>query len=78
VPGTFENAAETAIGLQTRGDCGAVYHAISEADVERIMKSPYTMIASDGDIQFSKWGFHTRAAMVRLPVYWRCMCKRSM
>jgi N-acyl-D-amino-acid deacylase len=47
---TMENAAETAIGLQSKGGCSAVYHAIDEEDVVRIMQSPYTMIASDGDI----------------------------
>jgi dihydroorotase/N-acyl-D-amino-acid deacylase len=46
----FENAAETAIGLQRRGGCSAIYHAINEDDVVRIMQSPYTMVASDGDI----------------------------
>jgi dihydroorotase/N-acyl-D-amino-acid deacylase len=47
---TFENAAETAIDLQLKGGCSAIYHAISEDDVVRIMRSPYSMIASDGDI----------------------------
>ncbi len=47
---TFENAAETAMQLQQKGGCSAVYHAIQEADVVRIMRSPYTMIASDGEI----------------------------
>jgi dihydroorotase/N-acyl-D-amino-acid deacylase len=47
---TFDNAAETAIELQTKGGCSAIYHAISEEDVVRIMQSPYTMIASDGEI----------------------------
>jgi N-acyl-D-amino-acid deacylase len=47
---TFENAAETAIELLTKGGCSAIYHAISEDDVVRIMRSPYTMIASDGEI----------------------------
>jgi len=47
---TFENAAETAIDLLTRGGCSAIYHAIQEDDVVRIMRSPYTMIASDGEI----------------------------
>jgi dihydroorotase/N-acyl-D-amino-acid deacylase len=47
---TFENAAETAIELQSKGGCSAVYHAISEEDVVRVLRSPYTMIASDGDI----------------------------
>jgi N-acyl-D-amino-acid deacylase len=47
---TFENAAETAIELQTKGGCSAIYHAINEDDVVRIMRSPNTMVASDGDI----------------------------
>jgi dihydroorotase/N-acyl-D-amino-acid deacylase len=47
---TFENAAETAIDLLLKGGCSAIYHAINEEDVVRIMQSPYTMIASDGDI----------------------------
>ena len=33
-----------------QGGCSAIYHAINEDDVVRIMQSPYTMIASDGDI----------------------------
>lgn len=47
---TPENGAEIAIDLQTKGGCSAIYHAISEEDVVRIMKSPWTMIASDGEI----------------------------
>ena len=47
---TLENAAETAIEIQTKGGCSAVYHAISEPDIEAILKYPFTMIASDGEI----------------------------
>lgn len=47
---TAENAAETAIEIQLAGGCSAVYHAIAEEDVERILKSPYSMVASDGGI----------------------------
>ncbi len=47
---TFENAAETAMDIQAKGGCSCVYKAISEKDVERIMRSPYAMIASDGGI----------------------------
>jgi N-acyl-D-amino-acid deacylase len=36
--------------LQSKGGCGAVFHAISEEDVVRILRSPYTMIGSDGEI----------------------------
>jgi dihydroorotase/N-acyl-D-amino-acid deacylase len=46
----MENAAETVMDLVNKGGCSAVYHAIAEEDVVRIMRSPYTMIASDGDI----------------------------
>jgi dihydroorotase/N-acyl-D-amino-acid deacylase len=47
---TPENAAEIAIELQLRGGCSAVYHAISEEDVERILQYRWTMIASDGGV----------------------------
>jgi len=47
---TFENAAETAMDLVAKGGCSAIYHAINEEDVVRIMRSPYTMVASDGEI----------------------------
>jgi len=47
---TPENAAEIAIEIQMKGGCSAIYHAISEQDVERIMRYPNTMIASDGGI----------------------------
>jgi dihydroorotase/N-acyl-D-amino-acid deacylase len=47
---TFENAAETAMDLVAKGACSAIYHAIEEQDVVRIMRSPWTMVASDGDI----------------------------
>ncbi|MBM3813705.1 MAG: D-aminoacylase [Acidimicrobiia bacterium] len=47
---TIENAAETAIWIQSSGGCSAVYHAIREDDVERILKYPHTMIASDGGV----------------------------
>ncbi|MDQ6676238.1 MAG: D-aminoacylase [Acidobacteriota bacterium] len=49
-PVTFEEAAETAMDMQAQGGCSMIYHAIGEEDVDRIMRSPYTMIASDGDI----------------------------
>lgn len=59
---TFENAAETAIELQSKGGCSAIYHAISEEDVVRIMRSPFTMIASDGEIPvFGKDAPHPRS-----------------
>jgi dihydroorotase/N-acyl-D-amino-acid deacylase len=58
----FESAAETAIEIQQRGGCTAVYHAISEEDVERVLRFPFTMIASDGEIPiFGKGSPHPRS-----------------
>lgn len=53
---TFANAAETAMDLQAKGGCSAVYHAIDEQDLVRILKSPYTMIGSDGEISLPGQG----------------------
>lgn len=49
-PVNFDTASETAIEIQTRGGCSAVFHAISEDDVERILRYPFTMIGSDGEV----------------------------
>ncbi len=48
---TFANAAETAIEIQIAGGCSNVYHSINEEDVERILRHPATMVASDGGIR---------------------------
>lgn len=47
---TAGHAADIAIELQLRGGCSAIYHAINEEDVERILRHPFTMVASDGGI----------------------------
>ena len=59
---TPENAAETAMDLQEKGGCSAVYHAIGEQDVERVLRYPFTMVASDGQITtFGKASPHPRS-----------------
>lgn len=47
---TVEHAAELAVEIVERGGASGVFHAISEEDVERILASPLTMVASDGEI----------------------------
>jgi N-acyl-D-amino-acid deacylase len=47
---TLENAAETALWITEQGGCQGVFHAIDEGDLERILRHPVTMIASDGEI----------------------------
>ena len=44
------NAAELAMELEENGGCMGVFHSMSEEDVQRIMKHPTTMIASDGGV----------------------------
>lgn len=45
---TVENGAELVIEAQLNGGASCVYFAMDEADVERIMQHPQTMVASDG------------------------------
>ncbi|HYM09082.1 MAG TPA: D-aminoacylase, partial [Bryobacterales bacterium] len=59
---TPENAADVAMDLLMQGNCQTVYHAIDEADVERIMQYPWTMIGSDGEVPiFGKGVLHPRS-----------------
>jgi dihydroorotase/N-acyl-D-amino-acid deacylase len=47
---TLEHAAEAAFWMVERGGCQGIFHAINEADLERILRHPATMIGSDGEI----------------------------
>ncbi len=47
---SVENAADIVMDLEQRGGCAAIYHAYDERDVERILRFPFTMIASDGEV----------------------------
>jgi dihydroorotase/N-acyl-D-amino-acid deacylase len=59
---TIENAAETLLTLVEKGSAQAVYHAMSEEDLERILRHPATMVASDGEIPiFGKAAPHPRS-----------------
>lgn len=45
---TPETGAELVIDALQRGGASAIYHVLDDADVERIMRYPHTMIGSDG------------------------------
>ena len=47
---SLEDAADTALWIVENGGCGGIYHAIEEADIQRILKHPASMIASDGSV----------------------------
>ena len=47
---TIVNAAEVVLWIVEQGGCQGIFHAISESDLERILRHPATMIASDGEI----------------------------
>lgn len=47
---TVANAADLVMEIIERGGARAIYHAMDEADVERIMRHPATAIGSDGGI----------------------------
>ena len=46
----MEQAAETVMWIVEAGGASGIFHAIDEADLERILKDPVTMIASDGEV----------------------------
>lgn len=48
--------AETVIDLMLNGGAGMVFHGMSEGDVERIMRYPYNMFASDASIRIFNQG----------------------
>ena len=59
---TIENAAEAALWIVEQGGCQGIFHAISEEDLERILRHPATMIGSDGEIPiFGKANPHPRS-----------------
>ena len=45
---TPENGADLVIEAESNGGSGMIFHAMDDRDVDRIMKHPKTMIASDG------------------------------
>jgi N-acyl-D-amino-acid deacylase len=47
---SVEDAADTALWLVDNGDCGGIYFAISEEDIQRVLKHPASMVASDGQV----------------------------
>ena len=50
VASDFVTAADLVMELIQRGGARAIYHAMDERDVERIMQHPSTMIGSDGGV----------------------------
>ena len=46
---TVTDGIDAAIDLQLRGGFSAIYHAMEEEDVIRIMQHPLAMIETDGD-----------------------------
>ena len=59
---SIANAAETAMDIIAKGGTQAVFHAIGEDDVLRIIKDPLTMIGSDGEVTvFGQGAPHPRS-----------------
>ena len=59
---TFENAAETVLWIVEQGNCGGIFHAIDEQDLQRVLRHPASMIGSDGEVQvFGRANPHPRS-----------------
>ena len=48
--GTLDNEIQTVLDMMEKGGAGMIYHTMSEQDVQRIMKYPYSMVASDAGV----------------------------
>jgi len=60
-PSKLDAEIETVMDMVAKGGAQMVYHSMSEDDVVRIMKFPYSMVASDaGVIQFGRGVPHPR------------------
>ena len=59
---TIENAAEATMWIVERGGCQGIFHAMSDEDVQLILKHPATMVASDGEVPiFGRANPHPRS-----------------
>jgi N-acyl-D-amino-acid deacylase len=59
---TVENAADLIIEIEKAGGASAVFFQMDEADVEKLMRLPYLMTGSDGEVQVRGHGFpHPRS-----------------
>ena len=47
---TIENAADTALDIIEKGGASAIFHAINEDDLVRILRDPNAMVGSDGEV----------------------------
>ncbi len=59
---TIGNAADTLLWILEQDDCRGVFHAMDDRDVDRIIRHPAAMIASDGEVPvFGKDAPHPRS-----------------
>jgi N-acyl-D-amino-acid deacylase len=59
---TIENAAETVLWIVEQGGCQGIFHAMHDEDLERILRHPATMVASDGEVPiFGRANPHPRS-----------------
>jgi N-acyl-D-amino-acid deacylase len=49
--GKLEAELETVIEMMEKGGAQMIYHKMNERDVERILRFPYSMVASDGGVR---------------------------
>jgi N-acyl-D-amino-acid deacylase len=50
-PETIESEAETILEMLAQGGAQMVFHSMGEEDVERILRHPFTAVASDGGVR---------------------------
>jgi len=76
---TLEAQIQTVLFLLVNGDAQTIYESMSEEDVERILRYPHTVVASDGGIrEFGVGVPHPRAYGARARVLGRFVRQRQV
>ncbi|HEX9759450.1 MAG TPA: D-aminoacylase [Candidatus Acidoferrales bacterium] len=75
----LEDEIQTVLDIMQKGGAGVIYHLMDEGDVERILRYPYTMVASDaGVIEFGRGAAHPRGYGTNARVLGRYVRERGV
>ena len=77
LPNNVETGIDLVIELQLKGGFSAIFHAMDEQDVIRIMQHPLSMIETDGDPVAYGDGYPHPRSYGAFPACWRAMCGNS-
>ncbi|MCL4523932.1 MAG: D-aminoacylase [Acidobacteria bacterium] len=77
--GKLADEIQTVLDMMEKGGASMIYHSMDERDVERIMRYPYSMVASDGGVrEFGRGVPHPRSYGTNARVLGRYIRERNV